>query len=83
MPETADPTARKFETNFRNLEQLAADLEREAISIDELIPRAQAGAEAARNCLEVLNRSDEALVEIDRIYAKIVADNGKAEASSS
>jgi exodeoxyribonuclease VII small subunit len=71
---------KKFETNFRKLEQIAGDLEKETVSIDELIPRAQEGAEAARNCLEVLARSEAALVEIDRVYAQIVENNQKDHA---
>jgi exodeoxyribonuclease VII small subunit len=74
MPASADPDPKKFETNFRILEQLAQDLEKETIPIDDLITRAQQGAVAAQACKEVLARSEAALLEIDRVYDEILKD---------
>jgi exonuclease VII small subunit len=68
------PTPTSFETNFRKLEELQRDLDNESITIDELVPRAKAGADAAAACFEVLRRSEEALVEIDKVYARIAGD---------
>ncbi len=65
----------KFEPNFRILEKLAKDLESESVGIDELVPRAREGANAAKCCFDVLQQCDKELVEIDRLFTSIAADN--------
>ena len=45
---------KKYEDNFNALKDIAQELSRQELSIDEVINKGKAAAEAAKNCIKIL-----------------------------
>ena len=46
--------AKKYEENFNTLKDIAEELSRQELSIDEVITKGKKAAEAAKNCIKIL-----------------------------
>ncbi len=46
--------AKKYEENFNTLKEIAEELSRQELSIDEVINKGKAAADAAKNCIKIL-----------------------------
>lgn len=60
-----------FEVNYRKLEKLAAELQDNRISIDELVPRMKEAAGAIRVCKEVLQKTKLQLEEVSEEFKQL------------
>ena len=63
-----------FEKNFKKLEQLSLDMQQNAISIDELVPRMKEALGAIKICKQVLKQTKSQLVEISKEFEEIKED---------
>lgn len=63
-----------FETNFRKLEMLSADLQDNKVTIDALIPRMQEALSAIKVCKSVLKETKVQLKEISLEFADVDAN---------
>ena len=66
--------SKSFETNFRKLEMLSADLQDNKVTIDALIPRMQEALAAIKVCKSVLKETKVQLKEISLEFADIEAN---------
>ena len=46
--------SKKYEDNFNTLKEIAEELSRQEISIDEVIAKGKKASEAAKNCINIL-----------------------------
>ena len=66
--------SKSFESNFRKLEMLSADLQDNKVTIDALIPRMQEALSAIKVCKSVLKETKVQLKEISLEFADIEAN---------
>jgi exonuclease VII small subunit len=78
--------AKKYEENFNALKDIAEELSRQELSIDEVISKGKKAAEAAKSCIKILKtekgnfkKLEEELLAISEEVDEIMKDDDSAE----
>ena len=75
----AKKTVGSFEQNFNKLEKLSTELQRNEISIDDLVPRMKEALSSIKVCQTVLGETKSQLTEIDKAFEELEAFSDKAD----
>lgn len=62
---------RVFEENYKKLEILSQQLQKNEVSIDELVPRMKEALDSIKVCKDVLKETKSQLEEIDKEFSEI------------
>ncbi|MBN1196418.1 MAG: exodeoxyribonuclease VII small subunit [Candidatus Aminicenantes bacterium] len=64
-----------YEHNFAVLERIADALNKDEIGIDDLLVKTREALEAARRCMEILNRQRGEFRKLENEFAQLIQDS--------
>jgi len=75
MDSSGKKKADTYEKNFAVLERITDSLNKDEIGVDDLLEKTREALEAARRCMEILNRQRGEFRKLEVEFAKLIDDS--------
>ena len=72
-------SSKKYEENYKVLEQITESLNRDEIGIDDLVVKTKEALTAARNCLDILNRQKGEFKKLEKEFNQLLQATPETE----
>ncbi len=67
-------TRKPYEESYRRLEEITESLNRDEIGIDDLVAKTREALEAARACMDILNRQQGDFEALEKEFDQLLGD---------
>lgn len=76
---TTENASSSFEENFKKLESLSEELQKNSVSIDQLVPKMKEAVQAIKVCKTVLKKTSSQLVEIEKEFSDLQKEDSSED----